>query len=195
VSFVPGDALPLRRIAPPVPAAVARAARTPFDAVVREHEATLVAYATRLCGSSHDARDLVQDTLERALARWDTFTPGTNVRAWLFTILHRGFIDRMRRRAVEKGACSIDDVQVAAPEPAAPPAWTAISLEDLEAAIARLDADFQAVYRLHAVESLSYQQIAERLGIPVSTVGTRLNRARHRLRVLLEASAGAGGEG
>jgi RNA polymerase sigma-70 factor (ECF subfamily) len=161
--------------------------RRAFGAVVREHQAALQAMAIRLCGSSADARDLVQDTQERAFRRFDTFEPGTNCRAWLFTILHRTFIDRCRRRAHEGGATCLDDVDVAAPEPEAPPPWASISGQQLAQAIASLEDSFRTVYVLHAVESLSYQQIAERLGLPVNTVGTRLARARRKLRASLEA--------
>lgn len=160
--------------------------RRAFDAVVREHQAALQAFAIRLCGSGSDARDLVQDTQERAFRRFDTFVPGTKCRAWLFTILHRAFIDRCRRRAAEGGIECLDDVDVAAPEPDEPPAWASVSSEQLAQAIASLEDEFRAVYELHAVESLSYQQIAERLGLPVNTVGTRLARARRKLRARLE---------
>jgi RNA polymerase sigma-70 factor (ECF subfamily) len=162
--------------------------RAAFERLVREHEAALLAFATRLAGAPSDARDLVQDALERALSRFDTFEQGTNARAWLFTILHRAFIDRCRRRAVEKRTDCIDDVQIAAPEPLEPPRWADVTADQLAAAVERLDDDFRNAYRLHAVEALSYQDIAARLSIPVNTVGTRLARARKKLRALLEGA-------
>jgi len=161
--------------------------RGAFDALVREHQPALEAFAVRLCGSSADARDLVQDTHERAFRHFDTFSAGSNARAWLFTILHRAFIDRCRRRTAEGHFECIDDVQVPAPEPADTPRWASVSREQLESAIAELDEEFRAVYRLHAVESLSYQEISQRLGIPQNTVGTRLSRARQKLRAILES--------
>jgi RNA polymerase sigma-70 factor (ECF subfamily) len=189
----------LVRVAPPpAPVADARAercevrdSRAAFDALVRQHGPALQAFATRLCGSNADARDLVQDTHERALRRFDTFAPGTNARAWLFTIMHRAFIDRCRRRAVERRRIDdIDDLQVPAPEPIEPPAWASVSPDQLARAIAALEDEFRSVYKMHALQSLSYKEISEQLGVPVSTVGTRLNRARQKLRALLEAAVG-----
>jgi RNA polymerase sigma-70 factor (ECF subfamily) len=196
MSAVGFDVMPVLRAEPALPlradpsASAARwsAQRTAFERLVREHESALLAFATRLAGSPADARDLVQDTLERALGRFDAFTPGTNARAWLFTILHRAFIDRCRRRTVEKRADSIDDVQLAAPDPVPPPRWASISAEQLAHAVSQLDEEFRSVYRMHAVESLSYQEIAARLAIPQNTVGTRLARARKKLRAILEAA-------
>jgi RNA polymerase sigma-70 factor (ECF subfamily) len=196
MSAVELNVMRLFRVAPaPAPLADARGersqvrdSRATFDALVREHEPALQAFALRLCGSNADARDLVQDTHERALRRFDTFVPGTNARAWLFTILHRAFIDRCRRRTVERRVDNIDDVQLSAPEPIEAPAWASVSPEQLAQAIAALEDEFQSVYRMHALQSLSYKEISERLGLPLNTVGTRLNRARQKLRVLLEAA-------
>jgi len=161
-----------------------------FEQLVREHENALITFALRLSGSRSDASDLVQDTLERALRSFDSFTPGTNGRAWLFTILRHTFIYRCRRRRRDDGDC-IDDLQVPAPEPEGPSAWDAVSPEQLALAIDSLADDFARVYRMHAIDALSYQEIAARLGIPMNTVGTRLVRARQKLRTMLEASAHA----
>ena len=180
--------VPVAPVDPAAEVSRVREVRGTFDALVREHGAALQAFATRLCASSADAHDLVQDTHERALRRFDTFVPGTNGRAWLFTILHRAFIDQCRRRAVERRVDCIDDLQVPAPEAASPPAWVNVSPEQLARAIDSLEDEFRSVYRLHALESLSYLEIAARLGIPPSTVGTRLGRARRKLRALLEAT-------
>lgn len=167
-----------------------RAVPAGFDALVREHEAALAAFARRLCGSRADGDDLVQECLERALRRFDSFTPGTHGRAWLFTILHHAFIDRCRRRAADKRIDGVDAAEVAAPEPASPPAWASVTAEQFARAIDALDEDFRGVYRMHA-EGRSYQDISATLGIPVATVGTRLNRARTKLRRLLESALAA----
>ena len=162
-----------------------------FEVIVRAHHGAMVAFARRLSGDSAEAHDLVQDTLERALRRLDTLRPGSNARAWLFTILHHGFIDRCRKRTYE-ATTALGEEEVAMPpasEPGAPPAWTAISAEQLRAAIAALDESFRTVYRMHSLEGRSYQEIALALGIPVNTVGTRLARARRKLKALLEEAA------
>jgi RNA polymerase sigma-70 factor, ECF subfamily len=166
--------------------------RTRFDALVREHESALRAFALRLAGSATDANDLVQDSLERAFRHLDTFTPGTNGRAWFFAILHRAFIDRCRRRAVEKRSDCIEDVDVATPEPTEPPVWTSVTAEQFARAIDQLPEEFRSVYRLHA-EDRSYQEISAALGIPINTVGTRLSRARSKLRALLVEALGLEG--
>jgi RNA polymerase sigma-70 factor (ECF subfamily) len=185
------DPSPVERVDAPGSSPPAGETRAAFDALVREHEPALRAFAMRLCGSDADARDLVQDTHERALRRFDTFTRGTNARAWLFTILHRGFLDACRRRAAERRVDSLDEVDVAAPETAEVPVWTSVSPEQLAQAIAALDDEFRSVYQMHAIQSLSYQQISERLGLPLNTVGTRLSRARRKLRAMLEAAVGS----
>jgi RNA polymerase sigma-70 factor (ECF subfamily) len=183
--FRPMDAAPSIRALRVLPAG--------FDAIAREHMPAVQAFALRLCGTQADAHDLAQDCLERALRRFHTLAPGSNARAWMLTILHNAFIDRCRRRTAEKRADDIDAHELSAPEPAEPPAWTRVTAEDLHAAVARLDEEFRAVYRLH-VEGRSYQEIASQLGIPVNTVGTRLSRARAKLRTLLEASLAEGKE-
>ena len=159
-----------------------------FTSFVREHEAALHATALRLCGNSTDARDLVQDTLEKGLRNLARFQPGTNGRAWLLTILNRLFIDRCRSRKREPRADvsteTLED-QVAQPEREDAPAWASLGPEALHGALERLPEEFRTVYRLHALEGRSYQEIAQSLGIPKATVGTRLIRARRRLKDLL----------
>ena len=71
-------------------------------------------------------------------------------------------------------------------EPGEPPRWTSITREQVHAALGRLDGEFRTVCQLRLIEGLSYDEIAARLGVPRSTVGTRLLRARDKLRVILE---------
>ena len=159
-----------------------------FAAFAREHEAALHATAMRLCGNATDARDLVQETVERGLRNLARYKPGTDARAWLFTILHHLFIDLCRARTRERRAdMSAEDLEarIAAPEAEAAPAWASISPEQLREALEKLPEEFRTVYRLHALEGRSYVEIAERLGIPKATVGTRLIRARRKLKEIL----------
>lgn len=161
---------------------------TGFSGLVRQHEHALYSLALRLSGNAADSRDLVQDTFERALRHLDRFQEGTNARAWLCTILRHLFISRCRSRAWGRhGDVSVEDLQeqLAAPEAEAGPSWMAITLEQLHAALKRLPAEFREVYRLHALEGRSYEEISARLRIPKATVGTRLIRARRKLRDLL----------
>ncbi|MGZ3428267.1 MAG: RNA polymerase sigma factor [Polyangia bacterium] len=162
-----------------------------MDALVREHQPALYAFALKLCGQPQDANDLVQDTFEKALRADAGGGVRDNDRAWLFTVLHHLFIDRVRRRARGPQHASIEDVDIAAREPEPPPAWTALSVEAVQAAMEQLDPEFREAYRMHALEGLGYAEIAARLGMPVSTVGTRIMRARRKLRAILSAGVPA----
>lgn len=163
-----------------------------LDELARLHAASLHAFALKICRDESQARDLVQDTMERALRSFHTLTPGTNARAWLFTILHNLFIDACRKARREPRSSAIEEIDLPQPEPAEVPAWTSISREQLTAAVSELDEEFRVVYRMHAIESRSYADIASTLGVPASTVGTRLARARRKLRAILERAASEG---
>lgn len=169
----------------PQPVSAANDAAAAFARSLREHEQVLRALANRLCRSPADAGDLVQDTFERALRRREQYVPGTNLRAWLCTILHHLFLDRVRANNRGPSHAPLDEVAVAAPERESEPAWAALTRDDVVAAVARLEPEFRSVYELHSLEGVPYQEIASRLGIPKATVGTRLARARRKLRDLL----------
>ncbi len=166
-----------------------------YAAAVRAHEAALRGVALRLCRSQSDAHDLVQDTLERGLRGYDRLPAGSNVRAWLLSILRNRFIDQCRRHAREqREEADVAREQLAAAEgPDADPPYYAISIESLRAAVDKLADEFRVVYRLHALEGRSYIEIADRLQIPKATVGTRLIRARRKLRDLLQAQLAEAG--
>lgn len=155
-----------------------------FDAAASEHEAWLRALARRLTRSQADAEDLLQDTLEKALRAWDRFQPGTNLRAWLAAIMNNLFIDRCR--AGGRGAAvKLDDAgELPSPARDAEPAWAHLVEADVRAALVHVLPEFRAVYELH-LEGLGYQAIADKLGVPRATVGTRLLRARRALREVL----------
>jgi RNA polymerase sigma-70 factor (ECF subfamily) len=163
-----------------------------FEPLVRPHLQELFVRALRFERTPVDACDLVQDTLERGLRRFGQFRPGTNVRVWLFTIMFHLFIDRCRRRAHEQLMEPVEAEEVPAPEPEPASAWDAINDTQLRRALARLESPFREIVELHCESHCSYKEISERLHIPLGTVGTRLLRARRKLRTLLtEASAGA----
>jgi RNA polymerase sigma-70 factor (ECF subfamily) len=158
----------------------------PVEALARQHYEPLLRFATRLCGEPVEAKDLVQDTFERALRRYDTFDPAMSARAWLYSILHNAFIDRCRRRVKTVSTESFDPpAPPAVEDEPAPPAWSRISTEQLRVAVDALAPDFREVYRKHAIDGRSYRDISVELGIPENTVGTRLARAREKLRRIL----------
>jgi RNA polymerase sigma-70 factor (ECF subfamily) len=159
--------------------------------LVRDHLAVLEAQAQKLCKNRADAHDLVQDTIERALRYLSSGQTVASERGWLLTILHNQFRKKcqsQRRHPTEPLEAALEP---AADEPEPPPAWIEISREQLELAIAELDPRFATVFRLHALDGWDYRQIAAALGIPASTIGTRLLRARKKLRDVLIRQTGA----
>jgi len=168
-----------------------RDAHRRLDALVREHQEALYAFALKLSGEPSEANDLVQDVFERLL-RADSAEPRGNERAWMFTVLHHLFVDRYRKRARGPRHSSLDDVDVAAETPVAPPAWVNLGVDQVRVALRSLEPEFAEVYELHALQGLGYGAIAERLGLPANTVGTRIMRARKKLRAILAAQVTAG---
>ena len=161
-----------------------------FAEQVLPHEPALRQTALVLCGGNADeARDLVQDTLERALRSFESAGPCRNVRGWLFAIAHNLFIDRCRRASRAPTAALDTAPEPAAPEPEIgsdlPPIWSRITPEQLRGAVERLEEEFRTVFVLFEMEGRSYNDIVQQLGIPKATVGTRLARARRKIRQLL----------
>lgn len=156
-----------------------------FEPLIRPHLNHLFARALRFERTPVDACDLVQDTLERGLRCFDQFRQGTDVRIWLFTIMFHLFVDRCRRRMHERLIAPIEAEALPAPEPEPIHAWHAIEDSQLRSALAQLESPFREIIELHCETRCSYKEISERLQIPVSTVGTRLLRARQKLRSML----------
>lgn len=146
--------------------------------------------ARGLCNSPAEVEDLVQDALEKALRVIDSVDITRNPRGWMVTVLHNLHIDRCRRRARQLPHVPCDDVVIAAPEPTATPAWYDITVDDLRRTARQLPEELREVYVLFALEGRSYNDISAALGIPKATVGTRLLRARNRLKQLLTAELG-----
>ena len=140
-------------------------------------------YARGLAGNTHDADDLVQDVLERAWTRIALWQRRGDLRAWLFSILHNRFIDgtRSRSRSPEE---PMGDEEIMAPTRATQ--TDMLEVRDLGVSLALLPPEQREVLLLVAVEQMSYEQVAEVLGVPMGTVMSRLARARERLRAILE---------
>jgi RNA polymerase sigma-70 factor (ECF subfamily) len=164
---------------------------TDLAATLAAHEDVLLRIAERLCASAADARDLVQDAFERA-TRQGIPADVRNPRAWLTTIMHNLFIDRCRAAARRPSHEPLDDAHGDVTPLAATqePAWMRVTLDDVRVAAGELEPAFRDVYILATFERLSYDDIAKKLGIEKVTVGTRLNRARKKLRELLVAKLG-----
>lgn len=165
-----------------------------FSAAVREHDALLRGLARKLCGNDADADDLVHDAYERALRAWGRYVDRGNLRSWLAAILHNVFIDRCRKVKRTPHNERIEHVDIPAAEPSPPPRWTEVSADAVTEALATLGPDFRRVYEMHAA-GRSYDEISTELGIARATVGTRLIRARRRLKETLLRNLGdQGGE-
>jgi RNA polymerase sigma-70 factor, ECF subfamily len=146
-------------------------------------------YAMFLTKDACRAEDLVQDSLERAFTRFETFRPGTNLRAWLFRILYHCFINLTRQYAREGVTVELDgwmDHVVSAPAQ-----QDRVLLGQIARRFSRLPSYQQAALALVAIEGLTYEEAAEVLGISVGTVKSRVSRARDALRDWMEQEAPA----
>jgi RNA polymerase sigma-70 factor (ECF subfamily) len=137
-------------------------------------------YARSLTGDSQQAEDLVQDCLDRAWSRMTQWQADTNMRAWLFTIMHNLYVNQVRRNSRQKGWESLADGDPVDTRQQAQDRM--MDLRDLEQGLARLSAERREVLMLVCLEGMSYEQVGEVLGIPVGTVMSRLHRAREELR-------------
>ena len=140
-------------------------------------------YARALTGDPTRADDLVQDCLERACTRLALWRHGSNMRAWLFTIMHNLFVNQIRR---EQHRAEVSLEQFPAEQPTSRPAHDAsLELRDLDRALQRLSQEQREVLLLVGLEQFSYAEAARVLDIPIGTVMSRLSRARERLRELM----------
>jgi RNA polymerase sigma-70 factor, ECF subfamily len=147
---------------------------------IEGHIPSLRRYARSLTGSIDRADDLVQDCLERAVARFQQFQPGTDLRAWLFTILHNVHCDQARRRARRGTHVPLEDCDHLLRLPARQ--GDNLEVRDLRRAFASLSDDHRRILLLAAVEGFSCEECASILGVAVGTVKSRLSRARENLR-------------
>ncbi len=137
-------------------------------------------YARALVGDRATADDLVQDTLERAWAKLHLYRRGTDLRAWLFTVMHNVHVNRVRAARLTE---TLDDEMPELAQRA--PQGDALLVRDLDRGIARLPAEQRAVLLLVTLEEMSYDEVARTLGLPIGTVMSRLSRAREKLRAMM----------
>ena len=142
-------------------------------------------YARVLTGDANRADDLVQDTLTRAWEKRRLWAAGSDLRAWLFTIMHNVFVNQRALARREQLQVSLDDDSEgheAWQIPVRAMQYTRVELAELVQHVGRLPVDQREVLLLAAVEELRYDEIARALGIPIGTVMSRLSRAREKLR-------------
>lgn len=143
-------------------------------------------YARALVGDRASADDLVQDTLERAWTKLHLYRRGTDLRAWLFTVMHNVHVNKVRaQRATDPLEDEMPELAQRAPQ------GDALLVRDLDRAVARLPAEQRAVLLLVTLEEMSYEEVAQTLGIPIGTVMSRLSRARDKLRAMMLGQVGA----
>lgn len=141
-------------------------------------------YAHSLARDTSQAEDLVQECLTRAIARIDSWQPGTNLQAWLIVILRNVFYNDRRRAKRER--LSLSALALAKPAQVSAPQDSRMILRTVEDAFMALPADQRDVLKLVAIEGKTYEQTADALGVNVGTVKSRLSRARTRLNELTD---------
>lgn len=152
-------------------------------------------YALSLLKDSETADDLVQDCLVRAMDRLHLFDPDSQLRTWLFTILHNIYINKVRRDQKRPDTASLDIDQMAqAPIPLHPEKMiheTNLVIRDIRNALDILPEAQKQVILLIALEQMSYAETADILDVPIGTVMSRLKRGREKLKKLLEPTESA----
>jgi RNA polymerase sigma factor (sigma-70 family) len=139
-------------------------------------------YARALTGDRNRADDLVQDTLERGWNKLALWRRGTDMRAWLFGVMHNVHVDQVRKPVLPTEEL---DEYTLVPH-AANSLSAGLELRDMENALSQLPAEQREVLLLVALEEMTYDEVAAALQLPIGTVMSRLSRARERLRAMAE---------
>ncbi|MGH1562061.1 RNA polymerase sigma factor SigE [Mumia sp. DW29H23] len=165
-----------------------------WEEIVEQHSARVFRLAYRLTGNQHDAEDLTQEVFIRVFRSLDSFKPGS-FEGWIHRITTNLFLDRVRRKSkfrfdrFGEGA----EERLTAADPSPERAWTDANLDaDVEAALASLPDEFRVAVVLCDIEGLSYEEIADVLGVKLGTVRSRIHRGRKQLRTALEHRAPSG---
>ncbi|WP_332856425.1 RNA polymerase sigma factor [Duganella sp. S19_KUP01_CR8] len=138
-------------------------------------------YARALLGGRADADDLVQDTVERGWDKLASWRRGSDMRAWLFGIMHNLHVDQQRRPAL-----ATEPLDDELPLASADTSGDGLALRDMDLALQQLPPEQRAVLLMVALEDMRYDEVAAALDIPLGTVMSRLSRARERLRLILQ---------
>jgi RNA polymerase sigma-70 factor, ECF subfamily len=144
-------------------------------------------FARALARNAHDADDLVQIAIERALARSEQLRPGARLSSWMYGILRYAWIDESRARGRHNRVFAREELGENVADPAGDQHAEVLSVQD---AMARLPDEQREVVALVLVEGFSYSEAAEIMMVPIGTVTSRLARGREALRNLLDAARG-----
>ena len=162
--------------------------RPDLEEIVREHSARVYRLAYRLTGNSHDAEDLTQEVFVRVFRSLSSYTPGT-FEGWLHRITTNLFLDMARRRQRIRFEGLGDDTaqRLRGDEPTPAQAFDERHLDgDIQAALKALAPEYRAAVVLCDIEGLSYEEIADTLGVKLGTVRSRIHRGRAQLRTALD---------
>ncbi len=154
-----------------------------FRELVEAQIPRLRRYALGLTRQSDQADDLVQDTLARALNKEQLWQPGTDIRAWLFTILHNQRVNAVRRAIREGTPVEFDKASATVVSPSDPSAGR--TLFELDRAMGQIAEEHRQVILLVGLEGMSYEDAAAVVGVPVGTIRSRLSRGRDALRAAM----------
>jgi RNA polymerase sigma-70 factor, ECF subfamily len=175
-----------------------RTTRESFEREVLPHLDSIYSMALRLARNREDANDLLQDTILRAYRFFHQFTPGTNCRAWVLTILFNNFRNGYRKSGREQVSPSeaefterLEAESLAADQARSDPeslAFANVMAPELTEALDSIPEEFRTALLLVDVEELSYREVSQVLGVPVGTVKSRVSRGRNLMREALLGS-------
>ena len=160
-----------------------------FGRLLEKEIPRLRRYARALTRDGSRADDLVQDTLVRAIANQNCWQRGTDLRAWLFTIMHNVNVNFVRRGIREGVAVNVDDTSICVMVPT--DHTGALTLRDLDRAFVKIPEEQRRVILLIGLEGITYEEAAAILDVPLGTIRSRLSRGRAALRILMNSKDGA----
>ncbi len=143
-------------------------------------------YARALTRNATAADDLVQDCLTRALSKGHLWQEGTDLRAWMFTILHNQYVNQIRSLVREGAAVALSDTEAKQALTIAPNQSKRLEVRDLERALAKLPDEQRSALLLVSMEGMKYEEAAAVLGVAVGTIRSRVSRGREMVRELMD---------
>ncbi|QKK20438.1 sigma-70 family RNA polymerase sigma factor [Rhizobium indicum] len=154
------------------------------DAELLDNMPALRSFARRFHSSASDIDDLVQETLAKAIAHSGKFQPGTRLRSWLFTIMRNTFCSKFKISKRER----VGGIEDSAASASLPPSqiWE-VRGHELEVAISTLPDNYRTAVDLVLIQGVSYEAAADRCGVPIGTIKSRVNRGRHHLTRVLDS--------
>ena len=158
-----------------------------IDHLIEEHIPRLRRYARALAGDRARADDLVQDTLERAWGKFHLWRSDSDLRAWLFSIMHNVYVNGVRKGSSSPMLLPLEDDALDVPVRAAQE--DGLRVRDVHAALGSLSQEQREVLLLVGLEEMRYEEVAKVLDVPLGTVMSRLSRGRERLRQIMAGGA------